>query len=815
MYRPVRASLAIVFFAALLWSCSVPPPLVRQGSADLTTWDFSAQGPAKLDGQWVLWWNRSVTADPGPGTPGYALVTVPGYWDQAGPRTNATGSATYHLRLHLPVAGPLALQFPDISSAWRLTVNGLTVAEQGGATTEARNYRALIRPAVVEIPFNTTELDLFLYVVNASDRSGGIRDSVLIGPADVMKNHLLVSQIDSAFFIGGLVVMALFNVIIFFLQRQKKANVWLAAVTILVAVRAMMTGPRLVHDLWPDAPYDELAKLAFFCVMGAFAGFSIYLKKLFPDWWPTKIFVPFLLYSGVFGILLFVLPIRVYSEAFLTFYEPVAAALCVVCLAVSGWAVKRKHQDGPLVFAGMLFLVIGALNDLLYQSMSLPQGDVIGRFLFIFLVFNTFLLSRQLSQDYALTQRQSQELRQLDKMKDDFLARVTHELRTPLHGMTGILDAFRTGDFGTLSDRQNYHLGLMEASTRRLLAMVNSILDFSHLKKKQLISEPRPIVLKQTVDFLLPSFAGLLKPGVSLDNRVSDQIPPALGDEVKLEQVIHHLVVNALQHTAAGTVALEAETKDQQILLMVRDTGPGIPVEKLARLFSPFQQVDDLDTRATGGLGLGLAISRQLVQQMGGRLEVHSAEGVGTTALVWLPECPPAKFQYFQAHRVERVSHWDHAPVAAPAADEPQPPAPVLENAPTVLIVDDEPVNLLVLRTFLNRLGYAIVEATSGPEALVKVNAQVVDLVVLDIMMPGMSGYEVCMKIRERFSPARLPILLLTAKNQVEDLLQGFNVGASDFLTKPFQRDELKARMELHLKVSQAARTGRLSNAKT
>src|SRR6185369_15010393 len=120
-------------------------------------------------------------------------------------------------------------------------------------------------------------------------------------------------------------------------------------------------------------------------------------------------------------------------------------------------------------------------------------------------------------------------------------------------------------------------------------------------------------------------------------------------------------------------------------------------------------------------------------------------------------------------------------------------------TGPTVLIVDDEPVNLLVLRTFLNRIGYTILEATNGPEALEKVGKSVIDLMILDIMMPGMSGFEVCAKVRERFTPARLPVLLLTAKNQVEDLLQGYRCGASDFLTKPFQRDELQARMELHL----------------
>jgi signal transduction histidine kinase len=177
--------------------------------------------------------------------------------------------------------------------------------------------------------------------------------------------------------------------------------------------------------------------------------------------------------------------------------------------------------------------------------------------------------------------------------------------------------------------------------------MVSSILDFGRLRKHQLTVLSRPIFLNQTVDFLLPSFHPQLKPGVALVNRISEQFPAALGDEVKLEQILHNLIQNALQHTESGTITLEAELRDQQILLTVRDTGQGIAPHKLAQLFSPFHQVSEIDTRATGGLGLGLAISNELIQLMGGRLELQSKEGVGTTAVLWLPLCPPTKSQYF------------------------------------------------------------------------------------------------------------------------------------------------------------------------
>lgn len=792
-------------------SCSQAPPLARQGNLDLSQWNFAEQGAAKLDGQWQFWWQRPPAAIISE-TPDAQLATFPGYWNSGAQAAYpAEGSATYRLHLVLPnQGGPWSLAIPEVSCAWILAANGFPIAESGRASTDKKQYWAHIRSKVVALPPGDTNYDLLLYVVNLSDRVGGVRDSISVGPGPLMESRQLLAQLGSAFFVGGLIVMVLFNLVIFFIQRRKRSNLWLAVFTTFIAVRALFTGPRIVDDLWPALTFELTAQIEFLCLFGAVASFIVYLKELFPQWWAPRIYLSFLLYTALFAILVFILPVKTYAEAVVGFYYVPLVFIIFTSLGVCWWAAQKRHEDGPLVFFGMLFLVAGSLNDLLYQFIPLPQGYLLDRFLFIFLMFNTFLLSRQISKDFDLTQQQSGELRQLDKMKDDFLARVTHELRTPLHGMVGILDAFRMGDFGSLSNRQTYHLGLLEASSKRLLSMVSSILDFSHLRKHQVVTDSRPILLNQAVDFLLPSFYSQLKPGVALINRIGEEFPASLGDEVKLEQILHHLIQNALQHTDMGTVVVEALLKDQQILLTVRDTGHGIPSEKLAHLFSPFNQAAEVDTRVTGGLGLGLAISRQLAQLMGGNLELQSKEGIGTTALLWLPLCPPTKLDYFKAQRLDRAfalkpGHFEahsSTPKVLPAQEAPS------GGGPTVLIVDDEPVNLLVLRTFLGRIGYTIVEATSGKQALEKLMQNVVDLMVLDIMMPGMSGYEVCMKVRERFTAARLPVLLLTAKNQVEDLLQGYQCGANDFLTKPFQREELQARMELHLRVSQAARSG-------
>jgi two-component system sensor histidine kinase ChiS len=808
MFALHRCRFAVVLAAALLVSCGSGPE-ARQGRLDISSWNFETQGAVKLDGQWQFWWGRPLPVS-GHDESEASNIRVPGYWNSIDQEAYpALGAATYRLKLTTPRARePWALAFPDVASAWTLMINGRFVAESGVASTYTGIYRAKVRPRIASFTADGTTYDIELYVVNQSARGGGIRDSVMFGPISLLASQERLTTIDSAFFTGALLVMALFNLVIFFLQRQRGSNLWLAAFSGLIAVRTFFTGPRLILDVWPSLTYSLMVQIEYLAVFGAVTAFALYLKSLFPLWWPSRVLIAFLFYTALFAILVFILPTKTFSEAFVSFYDIPLALASLLFLGIGWWAVRNKHEDGLPLFIGMLLLLAGVLNDMAYQLVPLPEGNIIGKVLFVFLVFNTILLSRQLSRDYTLTQKQSGDLRKLDKLKDDFLARVTHELRTPLHGMVGIIDAFRMGDFGPLSVRQTYHLSLLESSGKRLLAMVNSILDFSQLRKHQPVVDLRPILLKETVDFLLPSFYALLPPGVALVNRVGEELPAALGDEVKFEEVLQHVIQNAIHHTHTGTVTIEAEVHDLQIILIVRDTGEGIPAEKLDQLFSPFHQVADIDTRPTGGLGLGLAVSRQLMQQMGGKLELTSREGEGTTVNIGLPVCPPTKLQYFQAKRLDRTAPWDATQFPTPSAQEREQPGTAPAGAPNILIVDDEPVNLLVLRTFLNKIGYRVIEASSGPQALERLGESVIDLVILDIMMPGMSGYQVCARIRERFTPARLPVLLLTAKNQVDDLLQGYRSGASDFLTKPFQRDELRARMELHLSVSKAARAG-------
>jgi signal transduction histidine kinase/class 3 adenylate cyclase len=400
-------------------------------------------------------------------------------------------------------------------------------------------------------------------------------------------------------------------------------------------------------------------------------------------------------------------------------------------------------------------------------------------------------------------------IKQADQFKDEFLANTSHELRTPLNGIIGLTESLLAGDTGPLSAEQAQNLEMIAASSRRLVNLVNDILDFSRLKHSELELHLRPTDLRTLAELVLALSEPLVqgRPLV-LVNEVPAELPLAYADENRVQQILHNLVGNAVKFSQEGQITVTARTLSEDWLeVAVSDTGIGIATERLEQIFDPFVQGDGSTAREYGGTGLGLSITRQLVELHGGQIQVTSEVGRGSTFRFTLPLS-----QVEQEVAAPKTA--DFAPTRIAAIRPATSPAPATEPAANtavypfqVLVVDDEPINLQVLKNYLTPHGYQIITARDGPEALQLVQDGLVpDLVILDVMMPRMTGYETCQRLRQAFPPQHMPVIMLTARNQVYDLVEGFNAGANDYLTKPFSRDELLTRIRSHLQLSQTTR---------
>ncbi|MDJ0835254.1 MAG: ATP-binding protein [Acidobacteriota bacterium] len=397
------------------------------------------------------------------------------------------------------------------------------------------------------------------------------------------------------------------------------------------------------------------------------------------------------------------------------------------------------------------------------------------------------------------------QLKQVDRLKDEFLANTSHELRTPLNGIIGLAESLIDGATGKLPESTYHHLRMITSSGKRLSHLVNDILDFSKLRNHTLHLRKRPVDLNALTDVVMHlSEPLIIGKDVTLENRVPKDLPAVPADEDRMQQVLYNLIGNAIKFTPSGSITVTAVNEDNQVTMAVRDTGIGIPPEKHESIFYSFQQADGSLSREYSGTGLGLTITRQLLELHDGRIRLESEPGKGSVFYFSLPvagENSPGLTEEEPNAEEPMLRLMEEAP-APHHEDHPQhPPEPAEDQSFHILVVDDEPVNRQVLLNHLQLHRYKVTEAAGGKQALEAVDQDEVDLVLLDVMMPGMSGYQVCESLRRKYSVQDLPILFLTARSQVADLIDGFRVGANDYLAKPVDKNELLSRVHTHLQL--------------
>ncbi|MDJ0840829.1 MAG: ATP-binding protein [Acidobacteriota bacterium] len=397
-----------------------------------------------------------------------------------------------------------------------------------------------------------------------------------------------------------------------------------------------------------------------------------------------------------------------------------------------------------------------------------------------------------------------EHLQKMDRMKDEFLANTSHELRTPINGIIGIvetvLDGHREYDEATRAN-----LSMVIEAGRRLTGLVDDILDYSKMESGKLRLNLQPLDLAAQLEAVLTITRPLIETRpIELLNKVPEGLPAVSADPNRLHQVLFNLLGNAGKFTNQGSITITAEVVEDAVAVHIEDTGIGIPREHLANIFKTFQQIGDSATRSQGGVGLGLAITRGLVELGGGRIWVESKAGVGSTFSFTVPvttEDPTDTREIPTAGGAHLVWAQEGTELPVPSAE-----TILTRDDHLILAVDDEPVNRQVLRNQLTLAGYRTDVVANGHDALKAVEEKEYDLIILDVMMPGISGLEVCASIRKTKSLYELPILMLTARSQLKDFLAGLEAGANDYLTKPFDKRELLARMKTLLTLRDAVK---------
>ncbi len=369
------------------------------------------------------------------------------------------------------------------------------------------------------------------------------------------------------------------------------------------------------------------------------------------------------------------------------------------------------------------------------------------------------------ARSFVLSQQAVMEMREIDRLKSQFLANMSHELRTPLNSIIGFSRVILKGIDGPVTELQQQDLTAIYNSGQHLLGLINDILDLSKIEAGKMELAFDEVNISDIATSVLSTMSGLVKDRpIQLKRTIEPNLPTVRADAIRIRQVMINLLSNAAKFTEEGDIMVDVGLKRgttgrNEIQVSVTDTGPGISKQDQEKLFQAFSQVDDSPTRKTGGTGLGLSICQQLINMHGGRIWVDSDVGKGSTFHFTLP-----------LFRKERDG--DTTPI----------------GNKIILSIDDDPQVVGLYDRYLQPQGYQVIPLTDPARAVERVRQLKPFAVTLDIMMPGIDGWQVLDALKSDPITRHIPVIVCSI---IEDLEKGFNLGATDYLVKPILEDDL------------------------
>jgi two-component system, sensor histidine kinase LadS len=627
--------------------------------------------------------------------------------------------------------------------------------------------------------------------------------------AFIEKEHQ--EQYGFGIYYGIMLVMIVYNLFIYFSIRDLSYIYYVFFILSFTLMQMSLNGIAYEY-LWPEWQWFGHRAPLFFLSNGMLGG--LMFSSTFLN---TKFYAP-----GLHKFFLGLMTICVVSMIFSLFGDYQTLGVIIILTSVmeaflifvaSMICWRKGYRPARFFLLSWIVLLLGIILTAFMYPGFLPLNFVTQYAMQIGSALEVVLLSLALADRINMMKFEKETAQQLaiknlhkaDSLKDEFLANTSHELRTPLNGIIGIVESVIDGVGGPHSPKTIRNLEMVVASGKRLANLVNDILDFSKLRHHDLKLDLCPVDLYSLTEVVIALSRPLIgHKSIELINDISRDIPAVHGDEKRIQQILYNLIGNAIKFTEKGKVKISVKENSGNLEIIISDSGIGIADDDQEKVFGFFEQIDGTEKRNFGGTGLGLPITRKLIELHGGKIWFNSKVDQGTDFIFTLPIC-------LETSDVLVKTTTPEALVLNPELeDEKISAAYTLKRGSEnyrILVVDDDPVNLQVVENHLRLRNYYVWRAMNGFEALECIESEErFHLVLLDVMMPKMTGYEVCQKIRKNYLQDELPVIMLTAKDQIQDVVSGFAAGANDYLSKPIAKDELLARIELHLDLAKYSR---------
>ncbi|HCD52342.1 MAG TPA: hypothetical protein DEQ34_07840 [Balneolaceae bacterium] len=765
----------VVGFTFLPVQSALAQPTAYRGVIDLRDYHFDRDDPVELTGDWQFYWQQLLNPGEDP-SKRPELVTMPHLWNEDA-RYDHFGFGTYQLSILLPKdSPPLALTIPDMYTAYKLFFNGELIASNGIVGSDEESSTPRWEP--LTIPLDNTDdrsVEILLQISNFDHSKGGIRLPIIIGRQDRLLHDREIELGYDFLLTGMLLIGGFYFLALYYFGRSETAILTFALFCITYSYRAIGTELYPLHFILPDIPWLVTAKLEYISLFMSAALFGKFIHQLYPNETHHFVINPFnyVLYAFSIGTLL--LPAYYFTVFIIFFFGMLGAYILYASwVFIQAWLHHRVGSQYSLI--GVLVIFIVFIYDLLEYFVLIDEN-----LFFTFVGYMAFFVmqSLTLTNRFSYTLEKAKETAEAASVaKTHFLSTMGHELRTPLNAVIGFSELL----LDSKSDEEKKQFATtIKKSGENLLGIINNILDFTKIESEDLVLDKKPThvpnLLADTVR-MLGSLTDSKK--VQLSFRYDDGLSQFIeADPARLRQILINLIGNAIKFTDEGEISVQVTSTSSiaekgQILFIIKDTGIGIPDDKLDLLFDRFSQLDGDRSRKYGGTGLGLAITKLLIEGMGGRIWVQSEVGKGTTFYFTI-----------KANFIDSV--------AEPEVNNDLELDSIRTNL-NILIVEDNKINQTVAVKVLERFGFAADVAENGIEAIELVKQHPYDLILMDMNMPGMDGLEATGHINNMTDLDPKPVIIaMTANATLEDKADCFNAGMVDFIPKPITLASMRA----------------------
>ncbi|WP_304222261.1 ATP-binding protein [Gracilinema caldarium] len=723
-------------------------------------------------------------------------VLVPSNWILYGKAIPALGYGRYERLLTLPppeARPPLMLRIGEIGTACEVYIDDKLIGGQGTYSPDPAAHVPMVAPLYLEIPPNLPDqVKLTIKVSNYEDTNGGgIWGPIQLGSKDELLGRRDRALIRDAAMAGIFFIVFLFYLILYLYRRKNQALLLFALICLAFVFRQLVTGEKILLLLFPKLSWNLLVRIEYLSLYVLAPLYIRFFSVLFgPYRWPKPITLGLTAIGLGSNLAVLFLPVPWFIGTLIGI-QIYWLLLFALTLAVLEGARRSGAEDAGLFLLSFSIFVLGGLNDLLLTRLFLPTVSLITLAQLLFILFQSLALARRFAREYRRTKNLEElnsHLQKLDEERSRFFAAASHELRTPVSLIITPIDGIQKGLYGEELRYDAPVFALIRRNCDRLKHLSEQLLNVLKIDTGMVKPLLQPVDMQVYLQKYMALFsAEAEKKKLRFELEAAEMPSVAHTDPVLLETVVLNLLSNGIKFTPPeGELRIRIMPPENGfITFIVQDSGPGIPAEQQAMLFTRHAAASRAQGPGVSSFGIGLPLSAEIVNLLGGTIRVVSEMGKGTSFLVSLPQSQ--KSQECQKAQSSRE-------IAPDKQIQGETDRKFHQQTVILLVEDDEDTRNMLSNVLSSR--FAVHSASSGAEALEKIQHGLEpDLIISDLIMYPMDGLTFRERLLAEPGFAAIPFLFISANQEPTIRERALGTGAVDFIQKPFYIDELVAKI--------------------